>query len=630
VWYTARTMLRFNFESIPASQASVLPNLKRHLPRWLAVLVPTAIGVRVLLLAKGLAYPAAVYVLAAALLAIAVVVGVYVHGRRVFARIHRRLGVLAEQESTERRDLRSWRDLPRTTRVVIVALLIANAVLMLLYVVQPVAAIGAPAILVLALGLIAVVGSTFVYMGNHYDVPVLVLLLSWVVIISPFNDNHAVRATPTMRSHGFLSRASQPVAGSLPRSPLGDRTLDQYFTEWWTELAAKTPGTGPVPVVLVAAEGGGIRAAYWSASVLARLEDETAGQPVPFSRHVFAISGVSGGALGGATFAAIVARRVQHHDTSGRTRVAEVDDVLGRDFLSPTLATMLFPDLLQRFIPLPVFNDRAIALERSWERAWARAHPDDDARFRNPFHDLWSIEPHAVPLLFLNSTVVETGQRAVIHPLGAYPEGQLGPLGDALDVSGILGTELPLSTAAHLSARFTYVSPAGLVDTHRSGRDRWIRLVDGGYFDNSGMATLQEIARAIRRARARLPEGQRPMRIILLHIPNDPPNAPVPRGSVLNGRELLSESLSPLRALLAARSAHARQSIEFMRYGADDNRLTFVAATLYRAKSDLPLGWVLSEHVQDQIRDQLTSCAPAAPATDCAAHAIQRIAEALR
>src|SRR6185436_4496258 len=171
--------------------------------------------------------------------------------------------------------------------------------------------------------------------------------------------------------------------------------------------------------------------------------------------------------------------------------------------------------------------------------------------------------------------------------------------------------------------------PAGLVDTHRSDRSRWIRLVDGGYFDNSGTATLQEIARAIRRARARLPEGQRPMRIIVLHIPNDPPNAPVPRGSLLNGRELLSESLSPVRALLAARGAHARQAVEFMKNGADDNRVTFVEATLYRAQSDLPLGWVLSQHVQVQIRDQLTTCARAAPPSDCAANAIRKIEEAL-
>jgi hypothetical protein len=630
VWYTARTMLRFHFPTIPASSATALPKTKRYLPRWLAVLIPAALGVRVLTLAKGSASPQSVYALAAALLAVAVVVGIYVHSRRALASRHRTLGVLAQQDGVERRDLSSFKDLPRTTRAIIITLLIANAVLMLLYIFRPIAAIGAPAILMLALGLIAVVGSTFVYMANHYDVPVLVLLLIWVMIISPFNDNHAVRATADMRSHGFLTRASAPPVTSLPGSPLGDRTLDQYFGEWWTELAAQTPGDGPVPVVLVAAEGGGIRAAYWSASVLAQLEDDTAGQPAPFSRHVFAISGVSGGALGGATFAALVARRVQSPDASRRTRVAEVGETLGRDFLSPTLATMLFPDLLQRFIPLPVFNDRAIAIEKSWERAWARAHPDDAARFSQPFHDLWAKNPHAVPLLFLNSTVVETGQRALIHPLGAYPEGQVGPLGDTLDVSRILGTELPLSAAAHLSARFTYVSPAGLVDTHRSERSRWIRLVDGGYFDNSGTATLQEIARAIRRARARLPEGQRPMRVIVLHIPNDPPNAPERRGSLLNGRELLSESLSPVRALLAARGAHARQSVEFMKNGADDNRVTFVAATLYRTQSDLPLGWVLSQHVQAQMRDQLTTCARAAPTTDCAANAIQKIEEALR
>ena len=120
------------------------------------------------------------------------------------------------------------------------------------------------------------------------------------------------------------------------------------------------------------------------------------------------------------------------------------------------------------------------------------------------------------------------------------------------------------------------------------------------------------------------------MRVIVLHIPNDPPNAPVPHGSLLNGRELLSESLSPVRALLAARGAHARQAVEFMKNGADDNRVTFVEATLYRAQSDLPLGWVLSQHVQVQIRDQLTTCARAAPPSDCAANAIRKIEEALR
>src|SRR5262249_56752622 len=52
-------------------------------------------------------------------------------------------------------------------------------------------------------------------------------------------------------------------------------------------------------------------------------------------------------------------------------------------------------------------------------------------------------------------------------------------------------TDVPLSTAAHLSARFTYVSPAARFvadNTH---------AVDGGYFENSGATTGVDILRKI-------------------------------------------------------------------------------------------------------------------------------------
>jgi predicted acylesterase/phospholipase RssA len=600
VWYTARTMLRFEFEANPASNAAVMPRLKRHLPRLLALAVPLTLAIRVLFLAKDSASRFGVYVLAASLAAIALLVWAYVAKRRDLARTIPRLRGLAEPESTEQRNLFSFEQLSPSTRGVFYALLATNVVLMVVFIFKPVAIIGAPAILLLALGLITVVGSAGVYMANHYEVPILTLVIVWVVACSFFNDNHAVRVN---------------APGTPTPSPLADRTLDRYFSEWFIDLASKSPSGGPVPVVLVAAEGGGIRAAYWSAAVLADLEDRTAGGAVPLSRRVFAISGVSGGALGAATFASIVARREVYPDSDGeRSRLREVDQVLGRDFLSPTLATMLFPDLLQRFLPVPVFRDRAVAIEESWERAWDLAHPDDVGRFRRPFHDLWRETKYAVPLLFLNSTVVETGQRAVVHPLGSYPAGQTGPFADALDVSALMGTELPVSTAAHLSARFTYVSPAGLVDTHRTNAPRWIRLVDGGYFDNSGTATLQEIARVIQRAHGEIP-GARPMRLIVLHIPNDPPNdRPDTAGG--SGRVALPETLSPIRALLATRGAHATQAIEFMRGTTGSEQITL---TLNRAQAALPLGWVLSDLVRTQIRAQTTECVAVVPEAPCAA-----------
>ena len=68
----------------------------------------------------------------------------------------------------------------------------------------------------------------------------------------------------------------------------------------WREANCVDSANAPVPLVIMIAEGGGIRAAYWTASVLTSLQD----QPSPScpSRtslsHVFGISGISGGSVG--------------------------------------------------------------------------------------------------------------------------------------------------------------------------------------------------------------------------------------------------------------------------------------------------------------------------------------------
>lgn len=132
---------------------------------------------------------------------------------------HPKLRSLADPEQAEQRDLASYQDLPLVTRRVFYALLITNLVLMVVFIIRPVAIIGAPAILLLALGLITVVGSALVYTANHYQVPILTLLVVWAAFCSVFNDNHAVRANAGMSSHGFLSRASVPPLESLAQSP---------------------------------------------------------------------------------------------------------------------------------------------------------------------------------------------------------------------------------------------------------------------------------------------------------------------------------------------------------------------------------------------------------------------------
>ena len=173
--------------------------------------------------------------------------------------------------------------------------------------------------------------------------------------------------------------------------------------------------------------------------------------------------------------------------------------ILSGDFLAPTLGALLYPDLVARFSPFAVPHvDRARAMERGWERRW-----DDAMRGRGgawlstSYETLAEPEPEAaVPLLLLNATTVEGGRRALISPLPVRPR----EFPDTVDVRAAIGRPLSNSTAAHLSARFMYVSPAGTVrtpDDEVAGH-----LVDGGYFENSGCDHAHRRARRHARGRA--------------------------------------------------------------------------------------------------------------------------------
>ena len=68
---------------------------------------------------------------------------------------------------------------------------------------------------------------------------------------------------------------------------------------------------------------------------------------------------------------------------------------------------------------------------------------------------------------------------------------------------------MPASTAAHNSARFTYVSPAGKLVSSRKGQNRGY-VIDGGYFENYGALTALELARQLvpRSSRKRAWKGE--------------------------------------------------------------------------------------------------------------------------
>ena len=143
-------------------------------------------------------------------------------------------------------------------------------------------ALGAPSIALLALASLCLFFSL-----------ALVLLprtLGWPSLVVPALVSAFVVAylDPYRPAPGVALRA-----GPEPRPELA-----AHFAQWQRQRAADG---ADAPVIVVAAEGGGVRAAVWTAFALARLDDATCGA---FGRRVYAISSVSGGSLGAAFYVA--------------------------------------------------------------------------------------------------------------------------------------------------------------------------------------------------------------------------------------------------------------------------------------------------------------------------------------
>lgn len=452
-------------------------------------------------------------------------------------------------------------------------------------------------------------GSVAVWAGKRFRFPVVAAALLLSLLFSLWNDNHAVRTIT----------ASKMQVQSRP-------SLDADFDDWKRDL--EVPGAGDtLPVVLVAAAGGGLRAAYWTAMSLAVIQDRAPA----FGRHVFAFSGVSGGSLGGALFAALLRDAGSNAQlgcapSEGHLRpglsgpfVTCVHDFMDDDYLSPVLAKLLAPDLLQVFLPLPVAEfDRGKALEESWEASYAltTGRPTFEQGFAAFTAD--ATMRSRVPILLLNATHVESGRRyiasSVVRKSG---EKAAHSFEDAADVLDVLHADIRMSTAIHNSARFTYISPAGHLDSGDGVEHGCV--VDGGYFENSGLATLREVYDVVR---------ERGISPYVLYLCNDPMSCDS-EGSTRDAvpSTAADEVLSPVRALYNTRDARGSLARESLRRLAGERfvQLNVCSTPLPLSPSQTnspeevtarervvspPLGWVLSKLARDWMDASLLGASP--------------------
>jgi len=550
----------------------------------------------------------------------------FVFNRRAFAAARKKAYALGPVDSITPEMRARWKNEPSLRRLMYITGACAglSVLSLVLFTVAPVWAgrgLGPLLVLSLAVGNAVFWGSLTVWVYRRWRVPLLEFMLALAVIFSLWNDNHPVRRVP------------QTTAALAQREQ-----LTQHFDEWYR--------VNKDPIILVAAAGGGLRAAYWTAMSLAALQDSNPA----FASHVFAISGVSGGSVGGAVFAALVhdARADSLEDTcwrqtgvsrdSGHTYSRCVRRFMRQDFLSPVLGKIVAPDFVQRFLPFPIAAfDRSQALEDSWESSYRQV--TGKAAFGDGILELGrdTISRLRVPSLFLNAAHVESGRRYVASPFRFD-----GVLSDAADQLSVLNADVPLKTAVHNSARFTYVSPAGHLD-RRDGVELG-HVVDGGYFENSGLATLQEILAMVHTRAAA--SGTAAPRIAVLYLCNDPVACKAGRSVTsldsvtATNSDLANEVLAPAKAVLAARDARgslAKAEIEaalpngFFELDVCDrlrpptpsgtpSAVQADTSRLVRSRDRVvspPLGWLLSRLAREWMDSSFTTGKVPERATQC-------------
>jgi hypothetical protein len=223
-----------------------------------------------------------------------------------------------------------------------------------------------------------------------------------------------------------------------------------------------------------------------------------------------------------------------------------------------------------------------------------------------------------LPRLFFNGARVETGKRALVSPV-AFDQDELPEVDDLFAVGGKRWS-VPLSTAVHLSARFTYVSPAAKICADAAETcalsDVWGRVVDGGYHENSGAQTgeglLMALSRAAREFEASQPAGRTRIVVRVVMITNDAKSRRIcDAPAEVEPSHWFTEFLAPPSTLWnsrVARGTQARRDLADAAAGAARdplgkdcagdrtraNTLEFSLASAYPAERPPALGWFLA------------------------------------
>ena len=459
--------------------------------------------------------------------------------------------------------------------------------------------------------------SYFSGVGRQWRAPLIVAFFAAIAIAAVIlGDNHSVRLINATNKAGHaVDTASLPLESAV---------------SLWKDANGCTTSNSCARPVIIAAAGGASRAAYFTASMLGYLldPDESGLDPDKVRNRLFAISGVSGGSVGAVMVTAALA------EANGAQHPCKATDVplwwsdkiknwrdclealTSGDFLTADFLGFAFNDM----VPFAFFRDRAAVLEDSWSKHYDEVIANTSTASTGECHGLecpfFSLRPTSarwIPLLVLNGTSEATGGRIIttilsptFTPSGSCPTVnddakcrifvQADRFHDLLSTPGPrqgwtgwferywLGhadvDDIRLSTAAHNSARFPFISPAGTI---RDSKDQMIldRIVDGGYFENYGALSAKELALAVHAVDPHLS----PLVVVISNDPDDLLNADddatrtsapakaiaakallakqkAKARTLVSGSEPVTDLVTPIKTIANARTAHGLLGVE--------------------------------------------------------------------
>lgn len=314
-------------------------------------------------------------------------------------------------------------------------------------------------------------------------------------------------------------------------------SLTAYFDHWVQDRATDISDT--LDVYLVSGQGGGSRAAVWFFMAMNYLDSLKSTSSSRFSENVFSISTVSGSTSGAAMYLADRYLNVPPQPASVATRMKIV---YARNYLSSSFWGTLIGDGFEG-VSYEVFGrlwsthkafpkDRNYYFQQEEIQGYVDATPSLEREAINGFFKTDYLKPYVLPrrddqprptgdllnfnrtlpLFFINSAIVETGQRGVFAPVN-LTSFSLGTDLYALFKQYNPDYNIPLIACVNQSQAFPVINAYNYLDG--AGR-----LIDGGIYENSGTATTLEIYETLRRHINANPNTPYKVRLVCINIVN--------------------------------------------------------------------------------------------------------------